>query len=238
MRSLSFIISTVLVMTVKSLAQAESEKPPSSKLRLTVSTDLKKETLFIENKVDQSICGNKQPRERLQISPDGHLQSIVAFLEPKNSTIQVQQTYTTPTITLKKCTPEPRIVLTAPGKPVMVKSSDPILYQFRSQTKSNGRRVFTLPPNLETLAIRYDVPEVIKVVDDIHPWIKFFIVVEDRMITATTDSLGIINIVDIPQGTYRLTLWHELLGSKVINENLDLKQSKNLQIQWNLHETN
>jgi hypothetical protein len=46
-----------------------------------------------------------------------------------------------------------------------------------------------------------------------HVWMRAFIFVTDNPFAAVTDSQGRFALTDVTPGTYRLRVWHELLGT-------------------------
>jgi hypothetical protein len=59
-----------------------------------------------------------------------------------------------------------------------------------------------------------DVPRVIAVTCEIHPWTKAWIHVFDHPYHAATDRAGRVTLDSIPAGQYRLVVWHERFGEQ------------------------
>jgi hypothetical protein len=53
--------------------------------------------------------------------------------------------------------------------------------------------------------------EAIKVVCDVHSWMPAWVVVTDDKSAVSADG-GAFKISDVPPGTHKLEIWHEILG--------------------------
>ena len=60
---------------------------------------------------------------------------------------------------------------------------------------------------------KFDEPEVVKVECDLHQWMSAWVVVTENPHFALSDKGGAFEIQDVPAGSYKLTAWHETLGS-------------------------
>lgn len=48
--------------------------------------------------------------------------------------------------------------------------------------------------------------------DGIHPWVKAYVLAFDHPHSAVTDASGKFTIPDVPEGTWRVVVWHEKVG--------------------------
>ena len=55
--------------------------------------------------------------------------------------------------------------------------------------------------------------EIIKVECDLHSWMTAWIVVTPNSYATISEGNGTFEIGDVPPGNYKLTAWHETLGS-------------------------
>lgn len=76
----------------------------------------------------------------------------------------------------------------------------------------NHDRYRSLYASLSKVSIRFEHPEIIPIVDEIHPWIKAFALVFPHPFFAVSNRSGVARIENIPQGKYQLRMWHEVLG--------------------------
>ncbi|MFQ5842771.1 MAG: carboxypeptidase regulatory-like domain-containing protein, partial [Thermodesulfobacteriota bacterium] len=65
---------------------------------------------------------------------------------------------------------------------------------------------------------------IVKVRCEVHPWMSAFVVVTEHPYHGVTDIFGEYEIRDVPPGTYRLKVWHEILGTR--EKQIDVKSGK------------
>ena len=61
-------------------------------------------------------------------------------------------------------------------------------------------------------------PDTIKVVCDVHSWMKAWIIVTEHPYYALTDADGQFRLENVPEGSYRIKAWHEELGKPPVQE--------------------
>ncbi|MEM6671370.1 MAG: carboxypeptidase regulatory-like domain-containing protein [Planctomycetota bacterium] len=81
----------------------------------------------------------------------------------------------------------------------------------------------------------FEKEEPIKVICDMHSWMKAWVVVTDATHWTTTDEKGAFSLAGLPPGEHQVTFWHETLGKKTakvtVNEDgtaepLEVKMAK------------
>jgi len=108
----------------------------------------------------------------------------------------------------------PHVMTASVGQFVRLKNSDPILHTAHAYFGA-GQPQFNvgLYPGRVTRKPLI-TPGIAKIVCELHPWMKAYIVVTEHPYHSVTDTYGEYDIADIPAGLYRLKVWHEVFGSQ------------------------
>jgi hypothetical protein len=61
-----------------------------------------------------------------------------------------------------------------------------------------------------------------------HPWMKAYAGVMDHPFFAVSDSSGKFEIRGLPEGTYNLVIWHEVLGEQEMEITVIPGESRNV----------
>ncbi len=202
-------------------------------LEVLITTTVDLPATQIKNRIDREWCGSTIRVPALVKGPRGELADVVAILQPTQPSA-VPQTATPlkpgPLI-LQDCRPSSKVLLVRPNEPLRIESRDSFLYQLRSHSSHNARKTLVIPPNLLGASLSFSHSEIIKIQDDLHPWIHFYAVVDDRPI-ALSKSTGIAKFEGVPEGQYTLRLWHEIFGLKMWPTLVTLKRSTSLKVVW------
>lgn len=234
-------IFSVLTFIVIGAFPYYSQAEKSEKSKLALSIQIKGLGVFephtFENRIDTKSCGAQRKPQNLIFLQDGRLKNVVAFLEPLSNNIPIAlKPVDSKTINISNCEFSPRIAVLTPGASLIFKSTDNILFQLRSQTKLNGRKQSALPPNLLSSQLRYEEREIVPIVDDIHPWMRMYAIVEDKRLVEVSDQKGKITFENLSPGTYKLSFWHETMGFLEWEKPIDLQANMNISYDWKLNE--
>lgn len=120
-------------------------------------------------------------------------------------------------LTLDRCRLEPRVQRVARGSTVLVNGRDGMLSRLRfsadgevaPRTTVLLSDVGQIVPNDASSAH----PGLVRVTDDLHPWIRAYIVVAPHPFVAVTAADGQFRFDGVPPGRYTLHVWHERLGT-------------------------
>ena len=187
------------VGTISGRTLFKGEPPPPKELRVTLN---------------KKTCGHTYQSESLLVSEKGGIQNVVVSLlripkglprKTDDKPIQIDQ---------QKCIFIPHVLLVPAGVEFEVLNSDPVLHSFHTigahnkelniiQTKTKRRR----------LPVTFPEPDTIKVICDVHSWMKAWIIVTNHPYYALTDADGQFRLKNVPEGSYRIKAWHEELGT-------------------------
>ncbi len=186
---------------------------------------------------DPKICGDRRATSSVIQDQTGGLQNVVVWLEPLQNTPLPTFENLEPEIKIKNCEFVPRVSIVSPGANVKVKSEDDVLFQLRATGKKNARSSRSIPPNLNFVIFRMKESEIVTLIDDIHPWMRAFVVVSPHSFYQVTDLNGKTNLNNIPAGSYSLHFWHEILGSKLWPETIQISnKTLKLNYTWDFNE--
>jgi plastocyanin len=170
--------------------------------------------------IDQYLCGTQKNGEDLLLSPRKEIRNVVVWLEnaPAGAAWPTQTKKVE--IDQKGCVYIPRIVLVPVGGTVDFLNSDRLLHNIHSNPKANLAFNRTQPKN-RTIPIRFDKPEIVPIVCDLHPWMQAWVVVAAHPYYAITGADGQFTFDHLPAGTYRLRVWQERLGTTAMEVTVD-----------------
>lgn len=121
-------------------------------------------------------------------------------------------------LTLDGCRLEPRVLRVAVGTTVMVNGRDAMMsrLQFTAEGEPTPRTTVLLsdagqvvPTTAATAA-----PGLVRVSDDLHPWVRAWLVVAPHPFVAVTDADGAFRFDGVAPGRYTLHVWNERLGTR------------------------
>jgi hypothetical protein len=158
---------------------------------------------------DQEVCGKSKTQESLVLSGGKEVKNAVVRLT--NISKGKKMEGAAPVIDQVKCAFTPHVVVVPVGK-LTIKNSDPITHNVHTFSIENDPINKAQPKSLPTITAEFSVPEVVKTQCDIHKWMGAWIVVVDNPYYAVTDEKGSFKLTDVPPGTYKMEVWHELLG--------------------------
>lgn len=122
------------------------------------------------------------------------------------------------TVTLDDCQLEPRVLRVAVGGTVIVRSLDAVMTRLQfSGAGADGAHRGTVALNDDGQVVPTDLvaktPGIIAIRDDLHPWVRGYLIVSPHPYVAVTDAQGAFRFDGVPAGTYTLVAWHERFGT-------------------------
>lgn len=121
------------------------------------------------------------------------------------------------TIENHTCRFSPRVNASVVGSVLEIFNTDPILHNTHlRQGNRLGPTVINVAQPAGTKVIRKPMREVgfLDVRCDAHTFMKASIHVFEHPYFSVTDRAGQFELTQVPPGTYRLRIWHEMLGSR------------------------
>jgi plastocyanin len=178
---------------------------------------------------DQQVCGSGYRKlKRLVLSPRKTIVNAVVTLEgvsrgkPFPKAVQL--------IDQHDCAFIPHIQVARMGREFVILNSDPVHHNIHGYL--NGRTIFNLaqPMMGKRIPVVLTRPGIIEVKCDIHPWMQGWVLVVEHPYYAVTDQDGEFLIDRVPPGTYRLTVWQEMMG--VMEQEVTIKPGATLDVDF------
>ena len=150
----------------------------------------------------------------LEVGPGGGVGNAVVLVEGIRGT----DGKVSPRVVLtqRDMTFVPHVMVVPVGTLLWIDNEDPVLHNVHAY--QNGRNLFNYatPHRGRPIPFRLRRPGLVQIMCDVgHTWMSAFIHVTDALLYAVTDTRGRFRIRGIPAGTYRLRIWHEVLGERV-----------------------
>lgn len=156
-------------------------------------------------------CGRTVRDDRLVVGREGALEFAVVTLD---GIVKGKPVPTAPVVLHNKiCAFVPHVTSATTGQMLDIVNDDPFLHDAHAWL--GQRTLFNLAiPRGRTVHRRLEDAGIVHVNCNVrHTWMHAYIVVADHPYHAVTGPDGRFTIGDVPAGGYRLTVWHEILGS-------------------------
>lgn len=120
-------------------------------------------------------------------------------------------------LTLDGCRLEPRVQRVALASTVLVNGRDAMLSRLKFTVEGESEPRATVLLSDVGQIVPTDAsnakPGLVRVHDDLHPWVRAYIVVAPHPFVAVTAADGQFRFDGVPPGRYTLHVWHERLGT-------------------------
>ena len=159
---------------------------------------------------DNEVCGELMPSEALLI--EGKINSLEGVTQGKpmhyDHMIVIES---------RNCRFVPRVNAAVLGTLLAIQSTDTIMHN--THVRTNGRFGETVlnvlqPAGARGVQKRLTTEGSLDVRCDIHPFMRASIHVFGHPYFTISDSSGKFELTRVPPGTYRLVMWHEILGMR------------------------
>jgi plastocyanin len=167
----------------------------------------------VEVTIDQYVCGNDKDPGDLLVSPQKELRNAVVWIEnPPPGAAPTSALPDKVEIDQSGCAFVPRVVVVPAGGTVDFLNSDRLLHNIHATPKLNASFNRTQPKS-RTIPVTFTKPEIVKVACDLHSWMTAWVVVAAHPWYAVTGADGQFAFDNLPPGQYKISVWHERLGT-------------------------
>ena len=156
----------------------------------------------------KKACGPEIPNETLLIDKK-RLKNVVISLNNKNLISKIGEYH----LDKKNCRYEPHVMTMPVDTELKIHTSDPVNHNIHTYSFDNDPINIMFIPDQEEYSHEMEEAEIIKVACDLHSWMTAWIVVTPNSYATISKGNGTFEIGDVPSGNYKLTAWHETLGS-------------------------
>lgn len=157
---------------------------------------------------DSEYCGTTVPDDSrlINASNDG-LKNVVISLE---GIVQGKKQDMRPIIlNIQNCRFAPRVQAAMIGSSYEIRNLDAILHNTHFRLDGNTFLNVIMPASGQNIRKQFTQTGIIEVNCDAHSFMKAILWVIESPYFAVTDETGFFRIADIPQGKYRVKIWHE-----------------------------
>jgi len=161
--------------------------------------------------IDQYVCGTAKDPDDLLLSSQKELKNAVVWIDnPPDGKAPVLPDKVE--MDQSKCEFIPHIVIVPAGGTVDFLNSDRLLHNIHTTPKINPA-INRTQPKSRTIPITFEKPEIVRINCDLHAWMQAWVVVAAHSFYAITGADGQFSFDNLPPGTYKLSVWHERLGT-------------------------
>jgi plastocyanin len=146
---------------------------------------------------------------------NGTLQNVVVYL--KGDFRQYSFDVAKPVITMDQngCVYHPHVFALMTGQHLRVTNSDQTTHNVNAGPKINRRWNESQSAGASPIDEVFERTEIgIPIKCNVHPWMKAYFAVFSNPYFQVTGEDGSFKISNVPPGTYKLTAWHELYGTR------------------------
>ncbi len=180
---------------------------------------------------DMKICGNNKPDESLEVSQGGGVKNAVVWLAdvpvPADSRPAKQK------LDQQQCAYVPHVLAAPVGSAVDVVNSDKVLHNVRAQAGEVKLMNYAMPIPGYVIPTKLKKEGIFKVSCDVHPWMRAWILVLPTAAYAVTGEDGTYRIDGVPAGKHKVKIWHERLGERDAEIDVQPGQTATHDVQYN-----
>lgn len=163
---------------------------------------------------DSAFCGDAVPNESLLVNrPSNGIASVVVSLEgvtagkpfPEERRLALEN---------RACRFFPHVKAVQAGSQLEISNADPVLHNTHIRKSDATFLNVALPPGGKTIRKPLVDPGRLDVRCDAHRFMQATIHVFAHPYFTVTDPAGKFELAQVPPGTYRLRVWHEILGMR------------------------
>jgi plastocyanin len=159
------------------------------------------------------FCGASVLDETYLVDPTHHgIKNVVISIE--GITRGKKESTSTIMIENKKCHFAPHMMTGMAGDSYEIRNEDPVLHNTHLYVEETSILNVAMPSGGKNIRRSIGQPAIIKVKCDAHKFMLGWVFVSDSPYLAITNDEGSYQISEIPEGTYKVRIWHEGFPSK------------------------
>ena len=177
---------------------------------------------------NRAFCGASLANETLLIGAGGALRNAVVMLHALSG--KAASVPGAVVLDNKHCAFAPHVQVATVGSELLLRNSDPILHTVHA--RMGQETLFNVGlPRWRQVTKRLDRRGVVRIdCDVLHTWMSAAIMVTDTPYFAVTDETGRFRIGGLMPGRYEIEVWHERLGSQLMEFAVDTGKSRLIEL--------
>ncbi len=165
--------------------------------------------------------------QQVEVNEQGGLRNVFVWVKQGLESQTFQPPSTPVVLDQRGCIYVPRVLGIQTGQKLKVLNSDPAMHNVHPLPRQNQEFNLSQPPNGLPLVKTFEHPEVmVRVMCNIHPWMRAYVAVVPHPYFAVTATDGSFEIRDLPPGEYTLAAWHETLGRQEQKVTVGVNETK------------
>ena len=171
---------------------------------------------------------DKLMTEEVVVNPGGTLRDTFVFVS-EGATGSFPTPKTPVILDQVGCRYVPHMVGLMAGQPLMIRNGDSTLHNIHPLPKVNTPFNIGMPTKGMTQTRLLPKPEApFHVKCDVHRWMSGYIAVFDNPFFGVSDDKGVVEINNLPAGTYTIESWQEKFGAKTQKVTLGANDKKEI----------
>lgn len=185
--------------------------------------------------LDKHICGEGPKKaENLLISEQDRIQNTVISLLKIPKGLPANVAGESLKLDQQECVFIPHILIVPVNTEFDVLNSDRVMHNFHAIATSNKEiNVNQTKTRRRKLTFSYTHPEIIRVVCDVHSWMRAWIIVTEHPYYSISDKNGRFRLENVPEGSYQVKAWHEELGELIRDVNVTTGEKTVIDFEFN-----
>lgn len=161
------------------------------------------------------VNGNERPAQDVVTSADGGLQNVFVYVKEGLPATAYPVPDEPVVLDQQECRYVPRVFGIQVGQQLLIRNSDPLLHNVRSEGLINEPFDIGTPVQGMEITRTFATREVmVPFKCNVHAWMRAYLGVLDHPFFAVTGEDGRFSIPNLPAGTYTLEVWHERFGTQ------------------------
>jgi hypothetical protein len=168
-------------------------------------------------------------KQDIVVNPDLMLKNVIVHI---SGGLPASASYPIPAdaavLDQRGCRYEPHVLAMRVGQELKILNSDKTIHNIHAMPKTNERFNFSMISDKVKPQVRkFDKPELpVQMKCDVHPWMQAWVGVFEHPYFSVTGDDGSFEIGNLPPGTYKVSAWHEKLGTQEATVTVGDKDTK------------
>lgn len=185
----------------------------------------------VENSTDPAVCGTEHTLQDLVVSSDTRgIRYVIAALADVPEDRIPDRASNRLVIDNRDCRFVPHAAVATVGDTIVAVNSDSTLHNthYYGPMQSNVA-LAVAGMSVSRIAGR---PGLVSILCDVHGWMKAYLRIDPHPFHGVSDADGRVRIDAIPPGTYEIELWHERLGERVAEVEIEAGRVTTLEAEF------